>query len=215
MMKWKVSLLIVLFALAGCTDNMDSITREYRNANNEVIDAMMMITTEEHAARMNVRIFKPMGPRYKAIDEKLKIFGINRATNIELAQAVLESDGVQLYLTDLQVNSRRFSLERMRLRNLFEEKYFLEKCKELGEDPDEISFNKRDVAPNLYDIVYSAGHPLNDTIVKQLTASDVVKLIASFPGLKGVKDNKLFDPMYVKFAEKRKVFAMKVPPLVE
>jgi hypothetical protein len=210
MMKWKISLLAFLFALAGCTDNMDSITREYRNANNEVIDAMMMITTEEHAARMNVRIFKPMSARYAAIDKKLYIFGVNRATNFEMAQAVLESDGVQLYLTDLQVNSRRFSLERLRLRNLFE-KY----VKESGEEVEEITPKHREIAPNLYDITYGGNHPLNDTIQKQFTASEVVKLILSFPNTKGVKDNKGFDALYMKFAKKREVFSMKIPPLVE
>ncbi len=67
MMTHKRILLVsalVLF-LTGCTDNMDSITRELRNCNNEAIDAMMMVTSEEQARHMTMRIFKPLTGRIR------------------------------------------------------------------------------------------------------------------------------------------------------
>ena len=51
-MKKRCLLVLCLVAgLSGCTDTIDSVTREYRNANNEAIDAMMMVTSEARAGR--------------------------------------------------------------------------------------------------------------------------------------------------------------------
>jgi hypothetical protein len=114
--KWLLSLGIV--ALAGCTDTIDSICREYRNTDNEVIDALMMITTEEKAAEMNTRVFKGLKERYKRIDDKYKAWEINQETNLELVKQILTSDGMHLYRAELAKNRKRFALEMQRLSKL-------------------------------------------------------------------------------------------------
>ena len=218
MIRSAPALLAGLILIAGCTDSMDSITREYRNANNEGIDALMMIRTKEDATRIHARIFKSMTPRYAAIDEKLKIFTQNRSGNqVELAKEVLESDGVHLYLTDLQVNSQRFTLEKARLRQLFM-KYYEEKCKERGEEGDDFTPDVRKIAPELYDMVFDSGHPVTTTLAAHFRGSEVVRLIMSFSIQNRIKTEPKFEVMFSKFEEKRKTFytdRMKEIKLVE
>ena len=76
MMRRIVPLLFLLTG-AGCVDNADSIAREFRNANNEVLDAMMMVTSEAQAGRMKIRVFAPLGDRLKFIERKLDIMDTN------------------------------------------------------------------------------------------------------------------------------------------
>src|SRR5205085_11426354 len=74
----RLILIGLLFLVVGCTDNIDSVTREYRAVNNEAIDALMMITTEAKAREMTIRVFKPLLKRYEGINNKLKIVKSNR-----------------------------------------------------------------------------------------------------------------------------------------
>src|SRR5207253_7776082 len=92
MMRFRLLLLGLVFGAVGCTDSIDTVTREYRALNNEAIDALTMITTEAKAQEMTIRVFKPMRDKYMAIDKKLTIVKSNR-DKPEFAKEVLESDG--------------------------------------------------------------------------------------------------------------------------
>jgi hypothetical protein len=194
MMKYKAAMLLMVFALAGCTDSVETVTRELRATTNEAIDALAMVTTEAQAARMTTRVFKPMSKRYEDIDRKLTIVKSNR-TKDDMCKEVLESDGMQIYLTDLQVNRQRYALEMTRLRSVY--KQILDKEKEArgGE------VKPQEVCPNLHDMLYK-----NDTLEslrKQLTTPDLLAMMIQFPQQK----LKEYDAMYLKFLERRATFA--------
>ena len=196
MKKSKGVLLLLVLTLTGCTDNVETVTREYRAATNEGIDAMTMITTDAQAGRMITLVFKPLSKRYEVIDRKLFIVQSNR-TKAEMAKEMLESDGLQIYLTDLQVNRQRYSLEITRLRNLY--KQYLDKEREAkgGE------VKPQDVCPNLHDVLFK--NDTLDVLRKQMTSPELVTLMTGFPQAK-LKD---YDAMYVKFLERRATFAPK------
>ena len=193
MIRRCLLILGLLLLLTGCTDSIDSVTRELRNMNNEVIDAMMMVTNETQASRMNVRVFKPMRDRYGEIERKLKIVNANRLKK-EFAKEVLESDGMQVYLTDLAVNRQRFALEMTRLRNLY--KQILDDAADPQQPPQKI-------CPVLHELMTKEG--FFDPVQKQLYAPTLVKMMNDFPTwkLEG------YDEMWAKFAKRRLAF---LPP---
>src|SRR5258708_6294163 len=115
MMRFRLLVLGLVLVSAGCTDSIDTVTREFRALNNEAIDALMMITTEAQAKRMTVRVFRPMSEKYQAINKKLTIVRANR-DKAEFAKEMLESDSFHIYLTDLQLNGARRDLEIQRLK---------------------------------------------------------------------------------------------------
>jgi hypothetical protein len=185
MMKCKLPLLALVLVAAGCTDDVNSVTREYRATTNEAIDAMMMVTDEASAKRMTLRVFKPMNDRYTAIDRKLLIVKSNREKP-EFVKEVFEVDGVQIYLTDLEVNRQRYALEITRLRNLYA-----------------AEIKAGEVCPSLEEL--AKKDKLLEPLRKQLMEPELLKLMKDFPKWK-VPD---YDKMFVKFAERRATFLPK------
>ena len=186
-MKKRCLLVLALLAgLAGCTDTVESVTREYRNANNEAIDAMMMVTSEARAGQMTARVFKPSVERYKAIDSRLNIVQNNRL-NHDFVVETFESAGLHLYLTELEVNQQRFSLEMIRLRNLTNQE------KDAGRE-----------CPNLLELLSPSG-PLA-SLRTQLTNPKLPDMMGRFPNLKNVKD---YEKLYQVFAKKREGYRLK------
>ena len=201
MTKGKLLLLASILGLAGCTDSVDTLTREYRATTNEAIDAMMMITNETQAARMAERILKPMGDRYKAIDRKLGIVKDNRGPSA-WAKEVLESDGMQLYLSDLHMNIQRYGLEMTRLRNL--RKQILDRERELLIEAGDANpvIKPELICPKLDALVMKKENL--DVLEKQLMQPDLVKEMSSFPTMKGATE--VYDKAWAKFAERRATF---------
>ena len=201
MTKGKWLLLASILGLAGCTDGVDSLTREYRATTNEAIDAMMMITSEVQAARMTERILKPMSDRYKAIDRKLGIVKDNRGPSA-WAKEVLESDGMQLYLSDLHMNVQRYGLEMTRLRNLH--KQILDRERELLIEAGDANpkIKPEEICPKLHALVVKKENL--DVLEKQLTQPDLVREMANFPTAKGTGE--VYDKAWAKFAERRATF---------
>lgn len=173
--------------LAGCTDSMESITRELRNANNEAIDALTMVTSEEQARRMNVRVFKPMmgaEGRFKTIEGKLKNWKANRSRK-EIVEETFKSIGFYLYVAELEVNKRRFNMERQRLRRLYKEYQDLE--------PDK---NPAQEWPNLTDLVVKQS--VLKEIETQLKKPELKTLVDEFPDYKGIENYKeLYENVFV------------------
>jgi hypothetical protein len=105
--------------LAGCADTMDSLAREMRNANNEAIDALMLITDADQAKRVETRVLKPLAERYQNIDGRLDVWAANR-TKKDRAAEIQASAGYDLFMAELPTNKKRFDLEQARLRDLYE-----------------------------------------------------------------------------------------------
>ncbi len=196
MTRYKILMLFLVFGLAGCTDNVDTVCREYRATNNEAIDALMMVTSEAHADRLTVRIFKPLKDRYAAIDYKLKLVRANREKP-EFAKEVLESDAFQLYLTDLQINVQRFGLEICRLRDL--RRKIIERERELLGDPN-ANVNPAELCPKLNALLTTPG--VLDELDKNLFEPELMRALTEFPGFK----MKSYDDIFVKFAKRRATF---------
>jgi hypothetical protein len=185
MTKAKSLVVVAILALTGCTDTIDSISREYRNANNEVIDAVMAITSEQKAKDINARIFKTIPERYKKMDDKLKNYETNQATNLEMVTNYLTSDGVQLLIADRKANVKRFDVAMKRLKELYEQ-YINEAREAQGND-----FDENAVAPTIRDIIRVPSHPLVQ-FEKQLNTSEIETKMAKWDDKppKGVPDQK-------------------------
>ena len=163
---------MILLAVAGCTDTADSIMLEYRNTDNEAIDAMMMVTSEDRARRMNLRVFKPLGDRYKLIDKKLEIMLVNR-TSKQLVEETYTSIGIVLYIHESTVNQRRYRLEARRISNLLRQ-YIDGKKAELranGEDDTKVTVSE--LWPGLFQLAGPTGKPPVDALASQLKIVDL------------------------------------------
>jgi hypothetical protein len=195
MKKRHLAIVGFLLGLSGCTDTPDSVCREYRNAINEAIDAMMFITDEPSAKRMTVRILKPMTERFRAIDFKMRIVRSNR-TKPEFAEEVLTSDGVQMYITELEVNQQRYSLELTRLCQVFAKL-------------EEAEVNEGDAAKNnpaLKALVLEKSDILSP-LEEQLTSPKLYAEMSNIPLWKLKEQEKLMKV----FNDKRKVFKPRDP----
>jgi len=186
MMKYKFPLLTLTFLAAGCTDDVDSVTREYRATTNEAIDALMMVTSEASAHRMTERVLKPMQKRYEAIDKKLGLVKYNR-TKAEFAKEVLESDGVHIYLTDLMVNHGRLALEMKRLKHLYK-----------------TEIDAGEVCPKLEELVKDKA-PILEPLKKNLEEPELLRMMKEFQNWKVSS----YDELLKKHMERRKTFLPK------
>jgi hypothetical protein len=161
----KRNLLVPALALllTECTDTLDSITRDLRNANNEAIDAMMMVTSEEQAHSMNTRVLKPLRQRYGDIEFKLKAWESNRDTKKQVIEEITRSNGVALYVAELEINRVRFTMEKTRLRNLYKQyqERRLDEMRAAG-DNNPIIAHPRKVCPELHDLI------MTDNILKNI-----------------------------------------------
>jgi len=176
MIKRVLLLLALLLGAVGCTDTPDSLAREYRNTTNEGLDAMMMVTSDRQAYRMNVRVFSTLRDRYDALDKKLELVRSNR-TKKEFITEIFASDGVNLYFSELEVNKQRYTLEITRLRHLYGQYMDRERkrLEDLGEDPEKA--NENDACPNLAKIMGKGGL---DSLRNQLTQPKLLQMVTQF-----------------------------------
>jgi hypothetical protein len=182
---------LVLLFLTGCTENMDSISRQLRNCNNEAIDAMMMVTSEKQAERMLTRVLKPLNERYKDIERKLESWEANR-TGKEMVEDTFKSNGFYLYIAELEVNRQRFGLEKARLRKLYQQ--YLESA---DNDP---AVSPRDRYPNLYELVMTDR--ILKTIETQLRDPKLKLVVNRFPEFKNVENyRELYEKEFLKRKE--------------
>lgn len=207
MNRYHIFFAAILLAAVGCTDTIDTITREYRNTTNEGIDALMMVTDNDSAAQMTNRVFKRMVIRYKEIDDKLKIVEANRSKK-EMVKEVYESNGFQIYLNELDMNRQRMSLEVARLRSVIkeyekEERARLDEEGKFNEEP-----NMKEVCPRLYDLIY--GNSELEVLRTQIVQPKILEIVAQFPTWKV----DTYPMLYSKFMERRATFARDDNPKV-
>lgn len=174
MKKCVRSFSFLAVTLAGCAESVESISREYRNANNEAIDAMMMVINEEQAVRMKARVFLPLRDRYQELDRKLASLRVNR-TRKELARELSESEGVKLYVAELAINRQRFDLETTRLRNLLKQTLDHERQKRIDSGEIDPQVDPGKVCPILFEL---AAPDVNLAVVcEQLKNPKIMEII--------------------------------------
>ena len=201
MTKHRWQFLILLTALTGCTDTIDSVTREYRNATNEALDAMAVVTSDERAEAMITRVFKPLSNRYEAIDKRLENVKNNR-TRKDFVKEVFESDGTCLYLTEVAVNRQRFALEKSRLDNLIQQLVEKERAKKIEEGEANPVINEKNLCPNLSTLV---NHPMYIKAVQmQLTQVKLQQVLTEIDNW--MAKEKDYPDRKAKFLEKCKAF---------
>ncbi len=111
----RAALLLCLAGLAGCsTDSADSLSRDYRNLNNEAIDALMMSTSEARAKFAKDKILKPYGERLKNIDKRFDDW-LRNTDDKEIIRDTLSSDSVATLLAELPINRKRLENEQKRI----------------------------------------------------------------------------------------------------
>jgi hypothetical protein len=182
MKKKRILLVLALVAVTGCVDTPDSVCREFRNANNEHIDALMMVTSEAQAKKMTVRVFSQMSDRYKLLDKKWDIMETNwgRAPDFDAIKSFLESDGLHLYRAEYRANAQRCSLELARLRNLLNQlvENAKQKARDEGGNPDEVVTSA--AFPALHALV-NAGNTIS-VLRGQMESPRLETLLTKFNG---------------------------------
>jgi hypothetical protein len=185
---------LLLVLLTGCVDTVDTISREYRSALNEGIDALMMVRTEAQADNVNTRVFKPLGQRFRDLEDKLK-----PKQGKDFTREAMGSEGLQMYITEMDINAQRFGLEMTRLRKLMQ--IYVDRNREAlrasGDDNPVVSESR--VCPALHALITS------DVIRKELRSPKLLEFLRQAPGQK-VEG---YDKMYADFVAKRSIY--KVP----
>lgn len=195
--------LLLVIAGAGCTDTADSISREYRNQINEGVDGMMFVTSESAAGRMKVRVFKPMGERFKEIDKKLEIYKSNRADRTDWVGSIYQSDGVHLYLAELEVNRRRSELEMTRIRDLYKKTLVAHRERLIAQGEDG-NFDAAQTFPNLHDLAESKT--TLDPLFQQLKEPKLAEYMKQFTEKEYKEKVKDFDRLFAIHQAKVKLF---------
>jgi hypothetical protein len=157
-MKKKLAWLPLVALLVGCSENAHSLSRDYRNLNNDAIDALMMVTSESRATVANTKVFKPYSDRLAAIDKRYETWIQNTDDKVIILDT-MTSESVAVLLSENAINKRRLQLERQRLQKLlddFKDKR-IERLKLAGEANPVVDPRKE--WPNLADLV--GGAPVN------------------------------------------------------
>lgn len=117
-MKRTFALLLVVLTASGCVETADSISREYRNLNNEAIDALMMVTSEARARTAVDRVLSEYENKLKKIEGKVKVFKLNNE-KVDVLKQVYNSDSVAILILENSYNKQRLEAEKKRLALLF------------------------------------------------------------------------------------------------
>jgi hypothetical protein len=167
---------LALCALTGCsTDNPTSLSRDFRNLNNEAIDALMMVTNESRAKFVNDKIIGTYQDRYGKIEKRMQTY-VQNTENETIILDTLRSESVAILLAESQFNIPRLNHEQQRLKKLLEATVQREKDrrKEAG-DPDPVNVDK--FCPSLNALATSDHAPLHDSLKK---GTPMAALVADF-----------------------------------
>jgi DNA-directed RNA polymerase len=116
--KKRACLALALCLLTGCsTDSAHTLSRDYRNVNNEAIDALMLVTNESRAKIANVKIVKTYPERVGDIDRRMASYVQNQEEVLVLSE-VLSSESVMILFAECKINLRRLDKEQERLKKL-------------------------------------------------------------------------------------------------
>ena len=170
MRNHKARALIVLAAaacLTGCSDSAGTLSRDYRNLNNEFVDGLMMVTSEARAKQVTEKIINPYSQRIEQVDKRMDNWELNKERE-DVARDTFTEESVVLLFAENKWNQKRIAIEKARLQNLLEQ---LKRDKP-GADP-------RTEWPNLADL--ASGAKLAPALQNMQTGGKFVSLIQKFP----------------------------------
>jgi len=112
-MKRTAAALLLLVTAVGCVDSANTMARDLRNLNNEVIDALMMVTNDQKAKTVGERVLAEYSERMTLLDDRFKNWDMRDTA--EKANELFRSDNFALLLIENKANKDRLNTEMKRL----------------------------------------------------------------------------------------------------
>lgn len=173
-MKRTLAALALVLVAAGCGDNATILSREYRNYNNEFIDALMTTTNETRAKIAKDKVIDTYETRIADLDKRMDIWEQNKEKE-DVSRDTFTSESVALLFSENKRNQERHAREKDRLRKVLDAL----KAQNPGADPAK-------EWPALNELATSSKA---DAVVKQLTSGGkFAALISKFPNWKLKQD---------------------------
>jgi len=160
---------LLLLCGAGCRDSADALARDYRNLNNEVIDAMMMITDDASAKVMLDRVLVEYPKRMRSVDDRVKNWKQNNEKE-DYGSQIYNSDSVMILILENQMNKDRLALEEARLKKL------LGAIVEAKRQEGQANVTPEAACPNLAKLVGSEGKDLDPIKANLEKGTDVISV---------------------------------------
>jgi hypothetical protein len=156
-MRRKLLLLPLVSLLVGCSrDDAASLSRDYRNLNNEAIDALMMTTNEFRARHGNEKILKPYQDRLGNLDKRFDQWVLGAEDKLVPGE-VLRSEGVATLMGEREFNKKRLANELARIQKLLDARVEREKEVMRGQGIADPKVDARKFWPNLWEISSGAS----------------------------------------------------------
>jgi hypothetical protein len=116
--KRRVWLALALCCAAGCSnDSAHTLSRDYRNINNEVIDGLMTVTSERQARFVNEKIIKPYSERVEKVNKRVEIYEQNTDEKLIIFE-MINSESVATFFAEGPINSKRLGYEAARIKRI-------------------------------------------------------------------------------------------------
>ncbi len=208
----KLVLLPLLCTLVGCsTDNASSLARDYRNLNNEYLDALMMVTSESTAKFAQDKVIKPYSERKGKIDKRYQTWELN-TDNKEIVKDLLSSESVTMLFAEHRINRIRLQREKDRLKKLLNSKIETEKERQRQAGVANPAVDSRKEWPNLSELAAGAVlNPLKDNI-QTVNGCPLTALFDKFPDKAWDNERpRNFKELVALFKEKEERFARLEP----
>lgn len=203
--KKRVWLALAFCCVAGCSnDSAHTLSRDYRNINNEFIDGLMTVTSERQAKFVNEKIIKPYSERVEKVNKRAATYEQNTDEKVIILE-MLNSESVATFFAESAINTKRVAHEAARIKRIVDTRAnaHAERLRAGGmKDPEAIEKAFEEARKEL--------PTLNSMTVQSLQANlnkpnPFGPLFAKFPGKDWQKHRPLnFDDMNRAFLEKVK-----------
>ncbi len=198
--------LVLTLCAAGCRDSADMLSRDYRNLNNEAVDALMMITDESSANMMLERVIKQYPKRLQSVDDRVKNWKQNNEKD-DYGSQIYSSDSMAILLIETEMNKQRVLLEEKRLQGLFRQ---LEgEARKSGQQG---NFDAKQALPSLHALVSEGEAKKVYDQLESKQGGEVVKVLEEINrDEKLLKNSKMkalkeaFDEKVAKFKQERQI----------
>jgi hypothetical protein len=181
--KNRIWLALALCCAAGCSnDSAHSLSRDYRNINNEFIDGLMIVTSESRAKVVNEKIVKVYNERVDKVSKRVQTYEQNTDEKL-IVYEMLNSDSVVTLFAENASNPKRLAHETARIKRIVDTrtKSHVDRFRAEGaKDPDGVLILKaseevRKEWPNLSGLTLAALKPMMEK------GNPLETLFAKFP----------------------------------
>ncbi len=116
----KIGLAFCIVVTVGCREDANSLSREWRNINNEYIDSLMVTVDDSSAKNALLKFVNDYDKKVKIVEYRLGIWIQNMEKEV-VVESVLGSDSFAVYLAECKTNLDRLDLELERLKKVAED----------------------------------------------------------------------------------------------